>query len=539
MRTTLVLTLGKCILAVAAGSVTALVFPEPSLWWLAPLALVPGFVVVGSATTNSRSMCLAFLVGASQFLAVHHWLAPKASLFILVLSALAGTLWLPFGPLCRQVWLGAERPGNIVRAVVLIPCAWTVMEYVRSWESLGGPWGILGNSQWNGVPFLDLAALGGVWAISFILVMINVAVYMLVALTARTRRTGASERAARRQSIFRLFPLTVLSLIGVIVLGIAAGQIVDVVLGSGDSTSTTLRVIGVQPGVIDEAMDRFEASLHLTSELEPATADLIIWGESSVGFDPVSEPREVERIIDLSSALKTPIIINVDARRTDGSIAKEALIVDETDLSQRYTKMRLVPFGEYIPLRGILHWISEVVPAAREDRSRGSELAILRASDVDIGILICFESSFPDMTRNLANDGAQLIVVQSATTTFQDSWAPEQHASLAALRAVESGRPVIHATISGVSTAFDVRGNKLTWIGTDFRGPYTVDVELANRKTLYAKWGDWVPRLCILILLSACIAEITRKVLARGGTKDATIPTNLLRGLWISRCSAR
>ena len=107
------------------------------------------------------------------------------------------------------------------------------------------------------------------------------------------------------------------------------------------------------------------------------------------------------------------------------------------------------------------------------------------------------------MTRHLAADGANIIVVQSATTTFQGSWAPAQHASLAAVRAVETGRSVVHATLSGVSAAFDATGRQLLWMPTEHTGGYHAVVPVTDETTPFVRYGDWVPALSIVLALAA------------------------------------
>jgi apolipoprotein N-acyltransferase len=136
---------------------------------------------------------------------------------------------------------------------------------------------------------------------------------------------------------------------------------------------------------------------------------------------------------------------------------------------------------------------------------------LLQPRGLTLGPLICFESSFPDLSRNLARLGADVIVVQSATTTFQSTWGPQQHASLAAVRAVESGRPVVQASIAGVSAAFDAEGRMLAWQPTTWRGAAVVDVPLSRDTTLYDRFGAWVPGGSALALALAGATALRRR----------------------------
>ena len=145
---------------------------------------------------------------------------------------------------------------------------------------------------------------------------------------------------------------------------------------------------------------------------------------------------------------------------------------------------------------------------AAADRRRGTHLEVLHAGAVAAGPLVCFESAFPDLGRTLAARGADLVVVQSATTTFQRTWGPDQHASLAAVRAVEAGRPVAQAALSGISAAFDARGHRLAWRPTSWRGAAVVTLPRSTEITPYARFGDWLPLACGLVLAVAALGAV-------------------------------
>jgi apolipoprotein N-acyltransferase len=264
-------------------------------------------------------------------------------------------------------------------------------------------------------------------------------------------------------------------------------------LRSHSRDGRAVRISVVQPGVIESSERRFDSQVELTERLADSAGDLIVWGESSVAETPFQRADFIEVMTGLADERGAPILVNIDARRGEGGIYKSSVLIAEDGAVGRYDKMRMVPFGEYIPLRPALGWLSGISDAASEDRIRGNELTTLDAGGLSIGPLVCFESSFPDLTRELTRMGADVIVVQSATTTFQDSWAPEQHASLAAFRAVESGRPVVHATLSGVSSAYDADGRRLLWVPTDADGSYVTSVPLSRSLTPFVRFGDWIP----------------------------------------------
>lgn len=506
----------KALASGIAGSLPLLAFPEPSLWPIAWISLVPSMVVVASSSTAKEAVWRSVWAGAGFFLAVHHWLYPKVGFFMAFIAMLAGAMWIPNG----VTWWWARKKvrttaGRVLVAGLVVPSVWTLLEFVRCWDRLGGAWGLMGATQWNSQPFLPLASLGGVWLLSFVVVAVNALV-------------ATSLLASQGRAAGRIAPL------GVAAATAGAAAILGAVAGAqpqhADPMPTApraIRVVGVQPGHIEDGLERFRASEAITLSLPSnnpegvdhtgddarlhARPDLIVWGESSVGFDPQKEPAFVEWVRQAAEANGASVLINVDARRGDtGGIYKTALVVTPEGPTSSYDKMRLVPFGEYVPLRPLLGWLSRLTDAADEDRRRGSSLQILEVptpkEEIRVGALVCFESSFPDMTRNLARSGAQLIVVQSATTTFQNSWAPEQHASLAALRAAETGLPVVHATLSGHSAIYDSRGKPLVELETDRTGAYQATVILPPpssrdaHATLYVRWGDWVVVVAVVVV---------------------------------------
>jgi apolipoprotein N-acyltransferase len=460
----------------------ALAFPEPDLWWLAYFALVPLLLLIVLAPSSREGAIRGWLGGAGFLMLTHHWLVPNTGPFLLLVALLVGLLWLPLGALAHRLLGQTTSSRQLLAALFLLPAGWVVTELVRSWEYFGGPFGLLGASQWSVPPMLAVAAIGGVWVVSFLVVMTNVALTAALVVGSGGMRLGCVA-------------------VAVLTLLVSPGYY----LARGDpSVERSVNIATVQVGVIHDPQRRFEAGEVLTRDLEGRDVDLVVWGESSVGFDPADRPDLVETVQDLAESVGADVLINVDARTgTAGGIFKSALLISSNGLEGRYDKMRLVPFGEYIPLRPLFGWVAGITEAANEDRRRGQQLVLLESNGLIFGPLVCFESAFTDLSRSVTKMGAELIIYQSSTSTFQESWGPETHASLAAVRAVETGRSTVHATLTGATAAFDAQGNELARVGTDERGARVIEVPISTEETIYVRIGDVFPLLCLLAFVAA------------------------------------
>ncbi|WP_351234685.1 apolipoprotein N-acyltransferase [Streptomyces sp. NPDC002133] len=517
-----------------AGALPALAFPAPGLWWFAYVALVPWLLLTRTAATGRRAMLDGWLGGTGFMLAMHHWLMPNLHVFILLIAALLGLLWAPWGWLVRSMLGAAGRAGGApsasraAAAIAVLPSGWLMVELVRSWEGLGGPWGLLGASQWEVPPALRLASVGGVWLVSLLVVAVNTAVAVLLAVpTARVPAVaGACACALAVGAVWLWSPRP-------------------------ERSGDVVRVAVVQPGVVNGvggADRRFARGEQLTRELAGRDVDLVVWGESSVGVDLAARPDYAARLAAVSREVGADVLVNVDARRSDerpggppggasGRIFKTTVLVGpDGPTGDRYDKMRLVPFGEYVPARALLGWATSVGKAAGEDRMRGSRQSVMVLQDGEnraglrVGPLVCFESAFPDMSRRLVRSGTQLLVAQSATSTFQDSWAPAQHASLAALRAAETGRPMVHATLTGISAVYGPEGEPLgERLGTDARTAAVYEVPLARGTTPYVRFGDWPVYGALAVLAALCASEGLR-ALRKPAPETAVPPARTAHG---------
>jgi apolipoprotein N-acyltransferase len=493
------------------GALLVLAFPDVNFEFLAWFGLVPGLVLIVRSPTAREGGVRAWWLGAGYLIAALYWMAPEIGPAVLLVGAVVGVLWVPFGVAAHKLLRPPLSWPRALAALVVVPSCWLLTEWLRSWQALGGPWAVLGVSQWQHPATLALAAVGGMWLISFVLVLTNVAVVLL--LQSIPKAGGAILPGASRRW-------------GLSILGVAAGL---ASIGAGPLAfaltppSPAVRQVTiamVQPGLVTDTGLQAHASQTLTAELsrggtlDGARPDLIVWGESSIAVDLTlaKNAATLRQFEALSAADGADLLVNQDATVPGKGHEKWSVLVSPAGIKGIYVKTRLVPFGEYIPFRQQLGWLTSISKAASSNMFPGPGARLLYATDrqgqpLPLGVLICFESAFPDMARVDTAAGAQLIVYQSETSTFQGTWGPDQHASLGAVRAAETGRPVVQAALTGDTVAYDARGRLVAWMGQDQHGVVTVRLGLpaASARTIYDRLGDYAPWAAIGIVVLAAL----------------------------------
>ena len=481
-------------------------FPGLDLEFLAWVALVPGFLLLRSAPTAREAAVRGWWFGAGYMLAAVYWLLPNLGPGLLLVAVALGAPWAGIGLACWHLLRGREQAGahqttsdtdawrhpflvpgptagQGIAALLVLPSIWVLIDWLRSWQGIGGPWAVYGASQWQHPVVLALAAVGGIWLISFALVAANVGITIaLIAASWLARALGAAGAALA------------------IVAGPAAFAMTAAAPVNGHVTLAL-----VQPGLRAPGLSVQAREFRLTRAVKGT--DLIVWGESGINHDLIIDHKLLGQLAALSASVGARLLVSTDSVNPAGQKSKVAVLIGPGGVEGSYIKTRLVPFGEYIPFRSLLGWLTKISKAAPQNMIHGSGAHVLHAvlpggRRLTFGVLICFESAFPDMSRVDTNRGAQILVYQTSDSTFQGSWAPEQHASLAAVRAAETGRPAVQAALSGDSAAFDARGRLLAWADTNVRGVLKVTVPLrsASAKTPFDEAGDYVPWFSIAVV---------------------------------------
>jgi len=469
-----------------------LAWPVPALLLLPASRLSPGRASVGG-------LIFGFAIAAT----ITRW-AFEASLqyfdFDRVLAAVfIAAVWvvwsgLPYALLTAAYAMLAQRTPALLHPWIAA-WLWVVVEVFRSIPVLGMPWGLLSHTQWQSLPLIQVADLGGAYAVTFCIVFVSVS----VGLVFNPPRVSALRRHGR---VKRLVPAAaVLAL----VLGYGA------TIRSDPSEVESRSVAVVQGNVPNEYRWKrafFErnliAYLRLSSGIgEAAVApDLVVWPENAVNFYLDREPMMLHPIRQFAMHHHASLVVGAPRLGETGHAHNSAFLIGPTGrIMETYDKQLLVPFaeGSVLPTRDD--------PASDEPRYEGGGRGnLLSSGGLRLGTLICFEILFPHLSRRSVLDGANVLVNIS-----NDSWmdaegsgaAPRQHFAMAVFRAVELRRPLVRASSGGVSGFVSPFGDVRAQVPWGESGLALGEVQPRDQLSPYARYGDsWILVLTALLALA-------------------------------------
>lgn len=432
--------------AAAGGLLTQAAFPDLSWWPTAGLGVA--LLVVALRRDSARWAGLVGLVWGSAFFGPHLWWAREAAgpLPWLALAGFQAAL-VAAG---TAAWALTRRAPVLRRAplaALAFTLTWVADEQLRSrWPFGGFPWGRLAFSQTDG-PLLALAWLGGAPAVSAAVALVG---FLLA---------GAWSACRRR----RLRTALVAAAVAVAVVGLAAAIPLPSAAQAG-----MLRLAGVQGDVPDDravvadrarlVLDNHVAGTRtLLEAAAPGSFDVVLWPENATDIDPRTDVAAAAAVEGSAEGVGAPILLGTDQRQPDGRYVQMVLWQPGRGAVFAYSKQRVVPFGEYVPARGLFRLFSSEVDRVRSDAKPGGRPAVVPlqvprlGTVVPLATVICFEVAFDDVVRTAVLDGAQLIVVATNNASFGRTAESTQQLAMTRLRAVEHGRAAVQISTVGVS----------------------------------------------------------------------------------------
>jgi apolipoprotein N-acyltransferase len=491
------------------GALIALAFPPMDLLggWAAVPAVAAALLMLRGLDWRA-GVVVGMALGSGFFLVLLSWIRVLGPDAWIVLSLVCALFWAGAGAVLP--WLLSHRAW-----VVTVPLAWVGMEALRERIPFGGfPWGRLAYSQ-AGTPLVGWAALGGPALVTFVVVL--AATSLLAALDA------VRERRA---------PGAVVALIGVAALALSGAAARGAGLGGPDVATQPIAIVqGNVPrlgldfnaqrrAVLDNHVRATEELAARVSAGEVPAPVAVIWPENSSDVDPVRNVDAAEQIDRAADAIGAPIlvggvVVNPADPPTDdhpGTILNVALVWDpQTGPGERYVKRHPVPFGEYLPFRGLLTRFITRFDRVPRDFAGGDDPGFLTIGPVPIGIVICFEISYDDLVRDAVRAGGQTLVVQTNNATYGRTGQPEQQLAISRVQAVASGRTTLVAATSGISAVIGPDGRP-TWQTEEFTTASTVsDVPLRAGLTPAMRLGNLVEAAALALLVVLLAAGRSRR----------------------------
>ncbi|MGB2630971.1 MAG: apolipoprotein N-acyltransferase [Candidatus Omnitrophota bacterium] len=498
-------------LAVSTGILGFLSFPPFNFSLLAWIFLVPLLFVVRRSRGKRESFLFSYLSGLVFFGCLLYWLVnvsvPGTIILVLALSLFFGL----FGAAASIILKYSAD-------ILILPFFWVALEYIRCHLFTGFPWGLAAYSQYLNLNLIQIADLAGAYGVSFLVVMFNVA--MLAVLGRMERRIGYMMIA-----LFFILASTMYGKYRLDNFSIWGSPTISVVQGN------IPQQLKWDAAYADEIMDEY---ITLTRDAGADRSDMIIWPETAYPFLVENEKRDAAEVKELAAEIGSPILIG--AVYDDGKDYYNTAILfsEKGEFAEKYLKLHLVPFGEYVPFGDKLEFIRGYIDKPMGDFKEGTKYTLFpmssfsssntakgtitrRTSFYKFGVLICFEDIFSEISREFVKRGADFLVNMTNDAWFGRSAAPEQHLQASVFRAVENRVPVVRAANTGVSGFVDSTGAVLSRVeegGKDVfvKGFATDRIRVTHMRSVYTKYGDVFVVFCgimigIIILTEALLKK--------------------------------
>ncbi len=403
--------------------------------------------------------------------------------------------------------------------ILSAPVLWTAIEFLRFWAT-GNNWNAIAYSQaFNGR--IGFANVGGIYLLGFFLLFWNTYVFLVSVKFKWNDWNGNLKHKVWIVAVFIIY-LLFLSFS-------PSPKPVESESAPKDMTRS-VSVVAIQPNVPmsglkyedrmrlqDKHVELSETALQKINEQQTTNDErqtIIIFPESPMNFEFARDREFQEFLKQFTRRNNVSVLFNAAEPTNDGKgLYNSAVLVDERGVKiAQYDKIHLVPFGEYVPVpQPLANWIPTMVG----NFEFGNSYDLIPFGDAQAGIMICYESHFPNLSRQFAANGADVLVELTNDGYLGETPVLRQHLANAVFRAVETNRPVLRVTNIGITAYIDENGKVY-----DETRPYTEDTRVWTIKksdapaTFYVRYGDWFAWLCVAASLILLILSFRKREIA-------------------------
>jgi apolipoprotein N-acyltransferase len=489
----------RLLLALVSGVALALAYPTfniPLLGWIAPALLL--VAVLGE---RSRvAFFLGLLQGAVYYGLSVPWfytvmrqygplpVAQAGAVFALVV-VITSLYHAAFAAIVA--WLGKD---SLRKACLSAPFLWVAMEFgLTHMPAIGFPWDLLGYVAAGNLVFAQLTAITGIFGLSLVVASYSALAAWVVLQMSQRKQAGMTAWIGANAA------LIVIALAGPRFIPAAPADHVAHLVQTNFPVALNYPSDWMQ--VHAREMDQLEQISIRATQKNPG---IVVWPEVPAPFS-LQEADFLARSQRIARGAGGGFLVGVIDEKPLGNgrlgVSNSAVLLGpDASLDFIYDKIHLVPFSEYVPwrnwfffARGLTGLVGDFVP--------GAQYKVGKSSGGPFSVYICYEAIFPNEVRHFTEAGAQLLINISDDGWFGGSGAPEQHLAMARVRAVENRRWLLRATNTGVTVSVDPYGRIVARLPADTRGELDAPYAFRSDLTLYARWGDWLAWLCVLVAL--------------------------------------
>jgi len=495
------------IVAIVSGILLWAGFPpldQPFLVWI---GLAPLLVAIGGRSPG-YSFLLSFLSGMVFFLAIFNWILEVPGYTFLHHGILDIYLSTYFGLFGLAFSIISRRRG-MPTALFAAPFLWVSLEYIRSNLSfLALPWGLLAHSQYQNPIIIQIASLTGAYGLTFLIVTANSGIAaMAYAFFGQLKLDMPSTTVAEG---LRGTKFVVVSATLFLVFSLLYGyhKISNPVVGKAFKISLVQGNID-QNKKWDRKYAKFIMKTYadLTQEVSKDEPVMIVWPETATPRAINLDSKLSREVRGIATSTGTYLLLGssqpqkfkVGDPKNIKYFNSAFLIPPDAGKkkNQRYDKIFLFPFGEYLPYKETIPWSSINVPEV-SGYVAGKKFTVFEHPDFRFGVTICWENMFPDLVRQFVKAGAQFTINITNEAWFGKTAAPDQFVSMSVFRAVENRRFVVRCTNTGISCFIDPCGRVVRRLKDKHGEAVFISGVLTSRiiplesRTLYTRYGDWL-----------------------------------------------
>ena len=351
---------------------------------------------------------------------------------------------------------------------------------------------------------IQIADIGGVYAVSFILMMVNYGIYLIL-------KKDIKKSIKYSTTIICFCLLITCFSYGVFKINNKSFEKeIKIAVIQGNIPQDVKWREGSSPYILKEY-------LHLTKQAAEDNPQLIVWPESSFPEVLDRESYVFDSIVDVARQIKIPLLVGAITAEGNELYNSALLVSSDGEIVKKYNKLHLVPFGEYLPFKRLFSFVEHIAPAPIGDCASGKTYSVFssESNNEKFSVLICFEDVFSNVARTFANGGAEFLAVITNDAWFKETTAPYQHVQASVFRAVENRIPIIRAANTGVSCFIDSSG-KITSRVTDassekdiFISGYSSDIVRipGGGSTFYMRYSDLFIVICCMFILISLFIE--------------------------------